>query len=357
MLLSLALLGATACGREEDRETTAEAMTKAESTTAAETTTATVESTTAVGEVTTAEETTSEIVATTTEEVAPKAETTTAVEITTIAEVTTQVPETEAPTAEYISAYHGEYGSAGTLTGTTVVVSIVTNDRYTHWGFTNGGDALAEDDLETLRRQKDYLLQACEWLTEQAAGYDKSADFIADWERYPGLYYEYDTADELVRYDGSMYTTQKDFILENIPSDALKKKYRADNIVYIFYFNTPLENEVNPWSLGNVASPICDIEFINAFVRFDGFYSMPTTYAHEMLHCFGAYDLYYASYGIPQEYVDYLRELGCLDIMYCTFDSEDILVTMGQLDAYYVGLTDVCEDVELWNLVRAQTMQ
>ncbi len=76
----------------------------------------------------------------------------------------------------------------------------------------------------------------------------------------------------------------------------------------------------------------------------------PCTYAHEMLHCFGAYDLYYSNSDIPQEYVDHLAEIGSEDIMYMVYDSEEIHNELGEPDAYYVGLCDTCDEVEEWGL-------
>ena len=287
----------------------------------------------------------------------PKTEAPTAepkTEATTTKETTASEAITQGATEVYISPYNEEYGSAGTLAGTTVVVSIVTNDRNTHWGFTKAGDKDAEKDRAELLRQKNYLLSGCEWLVQQAAAYNLTADFIADWEIYPDLYYEYDTTEKLVRFDGDKYFDQKAFIQDNIPSEELKKKYRADSIIYIFFFNTNWENEVNPWSVGTISGPIYDLEFINAYTRFQSLSMMPCTYAHEMMHCFGAYDLSYENNGISQEYVDHLMEIGSQDIMFCSYDCEEILVDMGPLDAYYIGLTDLCEDVVEWNLVEAE---
>lgn len=266
--------------------------------------------------------------------------------------VVTQAPKTEAPTAEEtISPFYAMNGSAGTLAGTTVVVTIVTNDKTTRW------EPEDDDDIATLKQQKNYLLKACEWLSGQATEYGKTADFIADWEAYPDLYYEYDTTEELVRVDGKKYDVQKGFILGNIPSDALKTKYEADNIIYVFMFNTPAENEVNPWSLTRISGEMCDRELINNYTRFKGYTTTPTVYAHEMMHCFGAYDLYYASSVIPQEYVDHLTEIDSQDIMFCSHVGEEIRVTMSALDAYYIGLISECEDVELWNLSEAVWLQ
>ncbi len=270
----------------------------------------------------------------------------------------TEYTTTEPVETAYVSAYHGEYGSAGALEGRTVVVSIITNDRDTSWAFLNGEvSADVVRDRMTMKLQRKYLLQACDWLSQQAAYYGKKAEFIADWEEYLDLCYEYDTTQELVRFDGSMYDLQRSFVCENIPSEELKERYEVDNIIYIFYFNTDTANDVNPWSLTNVSGGVYDIELINMFVGFDTFSVKPCTYAHEMLHCFGAYDLYYSNSDIPQEYVDHLAEIGSEDIMYMVYDSEEILNELGEPDAYYVGLCDTCDEVEEWGLPLADRFE
>ena len=74
------------------------------------------------------------------------------------------------------------------------------------------------------------------------------------------------------------------------------------------------------------------------------------TFAHEILHCFGAYDLYYASKTIPQAYVDYCKQSNSKDIMYTINLGKEIRMTFTELCAYYVGLIDTCETVEIWGL-------
>ena len=114
-------------------------------------------------------------------------------------------------------------------------------------------------------------------------------------------------------------------------------------------------NQVNPWYLGYSCSPDYYIEFCNIFVRFDDiFVTKPPSYAHEMMHCFGAHDLYYANEFIPQEYVEYLMNTYSNDIMYTVADSKDIPNDFTALDAYYVGILDDCEEVSQWGLARSE---
>ena len=120
----------------------------------------------------------------------------------------------------------------------------------------------------------------------------------------------------------------------------------------MFYFNTDESNTVNSWTLSD--RQIEETEIINVFVRdnlSDGFYFMPaSSMAHEIMHCFGAYDLYYASEAIPQAYVDHCKATGSKDIMYTTCVGETIPQLFTRLDAYYLGLVDSCDEVTAWGL-------
>ncbi len=249
----------------------------------------------------------------------------------------------------YQSPYDGAQGSAGSLTGRTLMISIYTNDAGTSWDETSEADsAVIYDALDNLRISTEYL-------TAQAARYGSDAEFIWDWEQNPDLRYNASFTESLVTEFGDYYEVQKNWIEQHIDIDALKNKYRADNVIYLFFFNTDYSNQVNPWYLGYSCSPEYYVEFCNIFVRFDDvFVTMPPSYAHEIMHCFGAHDLYYANEFIPQQYVDHLGKIYSNDIMYTVYDSKDIGNEFTDLDAYYVGLIDECAEVDKWNLAKSE---
>lgn len=123
------------------------------------------------------------------------------------------------------------------------------------------------------------------------------------------------------------------------------------NVVYFFLFNTPYEHTPNPWSLGFLSSPDYDIEYVNLYIRFgDVFDAPPATYAHEILHAFGAPDLYYVDTGIPQEFVDYCSQTGCNDIMFTVNAGETIDSDFTPIDAYYVGIGARPAEADEWGL-------
>ena len=93
----------------------------------------------------------------------------------------------------------------------------------------------------------------------------------------------------MVRNDISQYDNQCQYIKNAINSDELKKKYQAENMI----------------------------------AKFDAIMAPLAAYAHELLHCFGAYD-YYENSCISQTYVDYQLNSNSNDIMYTVNDENFI---------------------------------
>ena len=253
-----------------------------------------------------------------------------------------------------IPAASNSLGSAGKLWDTTLIVSIYSEDAYTYWDFNTNTDA------ETAYMMLDNLGFAVDWIGQQCNNYGVASNFIYRWDLYQDLWYTCDFHDaNMVRSDGSGYESEKYFIETYIPSEQLKEKYHAQNIIYVFYFNTSEQNTVNSWTLSDQNN--CELDIINVFVRDDysmGYYYMSAScFAHEILHCFGARDLYYASAEIPQAFVDYCYSTGSNDIMYTVGLGTEITQNFSQLDAYYVGLTEYCDLVPVWGLAESTHAQ
>jgi hypothetical protein len=243
--------------------------------------------------------------------------------------------------------YDGSLGSAGKISDTTIIVSIFANDSETSWNFSS------DEDCETINTMYEHLSSAVDWLEKECAKYGAETKLIFDWTRHTDLFYTFDFSDmNMVRADGGGYKTQREYIQTHINSIDLRQKYNAQNIIYIIYFNTSEQNTINSWALSDRQN--CDVEVINVFVRDDysqGYYYMSASgFAHEILHLFGANDLYYASKTIPQAYVDYCKQSNSKDIMYTVNLGKEIRMTFTELCAYYVGLIDTCETVEIWGL-------
>ena len=82
---------------------------------------------------------------------------------------------------EYHSPYDGSLGSAGSLCGRTLILSIFTDDAGTSW------DDDSEEDSATRYDTLDNLRISTSYLTDQAARFGADATFFWDWELNPDL--------------------------------------------------------------------------------------------------------------------------------------------------------------------------
>lgn len=245
----------------------------------------------------------------------------------------------------YHSFYNGDFGSCGKLEGNTVIVSIIADDESNKWEY--GTDFIEYGEKEILND----LNSSTEFMVQKASEYGKDVTFTYDWSNNPDLIYNAQIDSEILNDDTPVYEIEKQWILDNINVDDLKNKYKADNIAFIFYFNTGKNNECRPGAYTNFASDSIDIEIINMYTRWDKYcIPVPFTYIHELLHLYGAPDLYYSNEYIPEEYVEYCNKIQKNDIMYSPWSSRDTPDYFTELDAYYVGLTDNSSEKELWNL-------
>jgi hypothetical protein len=99
-------------------------------------------------------------------------------------------------------------------------------------------------------------------------------------------------------------------------------------------------------------------------LREEGEEEPPAAYAHEILHTFGAVDLYDTSdenLGATKKFVRYIGKHDANDIMYTVYNEKTgeseydrISNRLTALDAYYIGWTDSCPLVKEWNLLPSQ---
>jgi hypothetical protein len=249
-------------------------------------------------------------------------------------------------------------GSAGELEGNTLIISVFANDVNYKW------DLASETDQSSMENIDSYLGIAADFLSETAFSYGKKATFTYDFIKNKKLcYYAYFDIDAAQSDSWDAEIAMNTFIDENIDADYLRKKYKADNIIYFMFLNTDDKSDgyacTRNWYEGMeypyeiVFMYNVDTEHINC----------PAVYAHEMLHAFGALDLYYedAEYGISSEFLNYISENVPNDIMYYCSDPEtgeylydSIPSVVSEVDAYYVGLTDYSELVEEYHLGKSQ---
>lgn len=220
----------------------------------------------------------------------------------------------------------GEGGWARSITDRTVVVSVFANE---------------EKQDEKLQK----LSEAISYIGKEMKSYAASADFVYDWSQDDSLKLYYDFEKELTG-DARNTEAVSSYLVSEGNREALLQKYSAQSIVYIFYVDAGEDNQIPSECYMWTQEGDPEDEFI---IMYDYVNQKPEgamVIAHEILHAFGAKDLYVSEkensdQGVPENYVNYLREQKCNDIMFSVYGDEPKL---GMTTAYFLGLTSECPD-------------
>ena len=245
--------------------------------------------------------------------------------------------------------YHPNLGTAGEIEGRTILVSIFVNNTRYSWNFDD------DADFQTYSELYYHLKTAAEWIESTCASWGTQTEIVWDWYNNKDLYYVANFDIPMNGATSTRYGEIYDWLVTNIPTETLLETYDADNIIYMWYVDTTLDEEENSFAFQFDYSGLTEgqvgYEGVWFNVRHDGFSMGAPTLAHELLHLFGARDLYYTDNYITQEYMDYLVSIGSEDIMYMVYDDPDnIIETFSELDAYYVGLTNYSYDQQRFGL-------
>ncbi len=241
-------------------------------------------------------------------------------------------------------------GSVKYLDGTTVLVTIYLDDVNSQW--LESDEQLVADNMKV----------ACDYLKEQGELYGKDVNIIYDTSVDGDLTYRLsykeafggstrvkakgDKADQLVY---SVY----DYIENSIDAEAILKKYNANSIGYMVF----IDGEADKCTAYCYHLKYKDYyyrEFCLISLRWsDGTNVYPDTYAHEILHLFGAKDLYYTSEygGMSKEFIDYVYEEYPTDIMLgfsadVTAYSDNITSDVSKITAYFLGWNGYITELE-----------
>lgn len=243
-----------------------------------------------------------------------------------------------------------DHGSAVRLEGTTLLLSIFASDRDTAWDFES------EQDQKVIQTTLNNLKVASAYLSEQAQQYGKELTFLYDWREAEDLVFTAEFDESMVRSDTGKANLQIEWLCNYINFSALAEKYQADSVLFLFFFNTDTSSitdgansELRSWCMPHRHENECLLELCNIYVNSYLRAMSPADYAHEILHAFGAKDLYFADEGITQEYVNSLH--FSKDIMYSTNRNSDRITSeFSDLDAYYVGIAPRPAVADKWGL-------
>ena len=255
--------------------------------------------------------------------------------------------------------YNECLGTAKEFEGNILIVSVYANDLKYRWNENSDTDKTLNDyytKLDTLEKTR----IATNYLSENISKYGKKVNFIYDWQKNPDLKYSVTFDNEILKMDTSTYDIQNEFIEKNIKVKKIKQKYKANNIFFMFYFNTNNDTEERSYAIGTNLGSYYENEIINITYSNKNGTTMPGTYAHEIMHLFGAPDLYLKNTWISEEYVEYLKNSDSKDLMYTVptdlDENGNIIITakFTELDAYYTGLIEFSIDQQEYKLARSE---
>ena len=249
----------------------------------------------------------------------------------------------------------GLRGSADVCRGNAVVCTIFVNNPADHWDFSRPQDSQRGDKI------RDYLGVACGYLEDEASRYGQKLRFIWDFEAESDLVYTYHTQRryETEGWDEALWR----FIDREIDVKGIADKYQARNVLFLACMNTDETCEAVSSTRNWYEGMPYPYEFISLYYVDSGEVICPAVYAHEILHTFGAPDLYMedAEYGLTADFVSWTRENIPNDIMYTCSELETgeyvydrITNEISEVTAYYIGWLPDSEVVSGMGLYESQ---
>ena len=262
---------------------------------------------------------------------------------------------TPAPTQEAPSLPQEEllYGSVQLLEEPTVLVSVYLNDAATGSIWTREARAASQQSVA----------MAVDWLTQQAAGYGVTLDITCDdgSDNSP-LSYTYSLHSRLRggvdSEESNDFLDEMDALCATLDTAELQARYGTSHIGFLLFL--PVSG--TSFTMAHYAEDGANFYYeYCCLYRYDAYAAQaepesPATYAHEILHLFGAPDLYE---GSSDPYVDgeltaYVEQTYPDDIMLSTYaaDGSNLYTSIDKvispLTAYCIGLTDTCPELALF---------
>ena len=245
-------------------------------------------------------------------------------------------------------------GSVGDLKGSTVIVTILADDTLYSWDRTDSNDKSRMDTVQ------EYLNIATDYLTENAAKYGSKVWFTTDFIHNSDLLYTVSFNHIVTNSSTDSYDLDDNawhFIDRNIDEESIREKYHADNVVYLMVFDTDEDCSAITCTRNWYQNAAYDYEIVYLYYIDMEMVNPPAVYAHEILHTFGAPDLYTpdSDFGIGRDFVNYVGQNMPNEIMYTCSDPltgsyvyDRVPNEMSELTAYFVGLTDSSEIADEW---------
>ena len=231
------------------------------------------------------------------------------------------------------------YGSCGLLAWPSVLYSIYLQDDVNPW------------TEEALAQTRQNLAVAVDWITQQAQTYNAQPKIYYDTgENNLSTFAAYKAGLTEDTTTGTTFYDDVDTLTAQVDVEFIQQQYGTASIGYLIFL--PVEGA--SYSIlhyledgGNYLNEFSCLYLYDSYAG-EKTYNSPTVYAHEILHLFGAADLYVGSRDtfVTQPLAQYVLNTWPDAIMYYTYNSDNgisydhIEKTLCPLTAYRLGLVD-----------------
>lgn len=237
-------------------------------------------------------------------------------------------------------------GSARFLQDNVVLVSIYLVD---------GSRTFSKEEIAYTR---DAIEIAAGWMEDKAAEHGVPLNVICN---EPDLTFRFTADGMLEESRKSVSFTYTDTIgdyLYHFDLQAIKDEYDTDSVGFVIFLPGEGTSFAYPYTATGSArwDAVSYYEFANLYMYDESApdeYENPATYAHEILHLFGACDLYEENEtdNISQELSDYIAAHYPDEIMYYTYENdntsnfEEITKDLSPVTLYFIGWGDGGEEI------------
>lgn len=253
-------------------------------------------------------------------------------------EETTLPSEETTPPLEELGNPRSSYGlgSAAFLKGRNILVSLFVTTPESSW--------TDQEQNEILQK----LGIAVDYIEEQAGLYGVSTELMYDWSSQCDLKIEAETDFKISEDVDFVDRLDEEIALwfeEKISYEKLLEDYQADGIVTCVFVNNPGISYAIVFD-GTDNEKESMILFSRDYYR-NGQKENAAAYAHEILHVFGAHDLYEDA-EFTKEVTDYVSDTYPNEIMFTVSDTEAGKITqiVSPVTAYHLGWISYAEEID-----------
>lgn len=248
------------------------------------------------------------------------------------------------------------YGSVALLEEPTVLVSVYLNDAAT-------GSVWSREAQDEAQRQ---VAMAVDWINAQAAEYGVQTQlYCDDGSAGSPLRRTYSVRARLrggpTSEESNEFLDEMDQLCATLDTGDLRERYGTDRVGFLLFL--PVSG--TSFTMAHYAEDGANFYYeYCCLYRYDAYSDQrepesPATYAHEILHLFGAPDLYAGSSDpyVDEELSAYVEQTYPDDIMLDTYTPEGtndytrIDKVISPLTAYCIGLAGTCPEQELFPLL------